>query len=410
MKIDIPSNLQKLAKIFSKKTDLFIVGGYIRDKILGLESEDIDVCGALTVLQLQKLLASTKYTLKDMNKKLGTAKIVCDNEIYEYSTFRNEIYSQNGSHSPVQVEFIRSVKQDSKRRDFTVNCIYYNINKDEILDFYNGLEDIKRKKIRCIEDANLVFANDGLRILRMVRQASQLNFNISTDTLLVAKRLNFKLYDISNQRKLDELLLMLGATKNNKRKPNIKKGLSLFNYLGLWKFYFDDVDFVKYKIVKKLERDQRFIGLLIDLIYSTKPDCISYYLEHLLANLGLPKTKISKDIEVVCGYFDALNMLNNKDYFFRYFTSFEHIAKILEKSSPFVYRKYNFFYKYIIKYKVPIQIKDLKINGNDIKSKCPKIAEKKYKYILTDLLNKVFRAELDNDKDCLINEVKKYEN
>ena len=412
MNFELSNNLTKLAKIFEKKADLYIVGGFVRDKLLSLKTQDIDLCSSLTITQIQSLLNNTKYILKEANKKLGTVKICCEHEVWDYSTFRKETYLNNGSHNPVEVEFIKSVQEDAKRRDFTVNAIYYNINKQEIIDFYNGLNDIKKRRLRCIETPQFVFKNDGERILRMVRQASQLNFSITADTLHVAKKMSNNLCDISNKRKFDELMKILDL-KNRYiifARSHVK-GLRLFNKLGLWKYYFEDVNHVKYSMVKKADNQNRFIGLLIDLVNTKKPDCVSYFLENHLGEkgLGLSKNKIAKDIEVVCGYFDAKNLVNNKDYFFTYFNSFDQISKLLEKSSILVFNKYNFFYKYIVKYKIPVQIKDLKINGNDIKQNYPKIPEKRYKYILTDLLNKVFRAEIDNNKQCLIDEVKTYD-
>jgi len=410
MKINVSENLQKLAKIFGKKTNLYVVGGFVRDQILGLETSDIDVCSSLTVTRVQKMLENTKFCIKDVNKRLGSAKICIEDEVYDYCCFRSETYPDDGSHTPIEVQFVKDIKLDAKRRDFTMNCVYYDITNQKILDFYNGVKDIKRKKIRCVEDPFTVFQNDGLRILRMIRQAGQLNFSVAKDTLACAKRMTFMLEDISAARKTDELTLLL-ESKYKRNKKSFLKGLKLFNRLGIWKYYFENLEYVKYNIVKKVEIQNRFAGLLIDIIGSLNPDCVSYFLENSLGQngLGLSKQKVSKDIEIVCGYFDAYNLLNNKDYFFKYYNSFPQIAKILEKGSSYVYRKYNFFYKYINKYKVPIQIKDLKINGNDIKVNFPKIEEKRYKFILTDLLNKVFRAQLDNNKQCLLAEVKKYE-
>ena len=413
MDFELSSHLEKLAKIFGKKTDLYIVGGFVRDKILGLKTQDIDLCSSLTITQVQTLLKDTNYILKEPNKKTGTVKICCEHEVWDYSTFRKENYLNNGSHTPYEVEFVKTPSEDSKRRDFTVNSIYYNINKKEILDFYNGINDIKKRVIRCIETPYYVLKNDGVRILRMIRQATQLNFTISKDTLHYAKKMCDNLKEISNHRKFDELIKILDL--DNRYiifYKSFVKGLKLFNKLGLWKFYFENVAKIKYKMVKKADRENRFTGLLIDLVNTTKPDCISYYLQNCLMQkgIGLSKNKITKDIEVVCGYFDAKNLLNNKEYFFTYFDSFPRISKLLEKSSLLVFNKYNFFYNYIVKYKVPVRIKDLKINGSDIKQNYPKISEKRYKYILTDLLNKVFRAEIDNNKQCLIDEVKTYDN
>lgn len=405
MKIKISEDLRKLAKIFSRKTDLYVVGGYIRDQILGKITDDIDICSSLEVGAVQKLLSTTKFVVKDVDKKLGSAKICINNEVYDYTTFRTEIYDEGGSHVPSVVTFVKTAEEDAKRRDFSVNCIYYNIQKDEFLDFYNGIKDIKKHKIRCVDAAPDVLCHDGVRLLRLARLCSQLRFWPTLETVSTAKKYNYLLEDVTNTRKMDELMLTLAPKSKQK---NFRRGLKVYNSAGYWKYFFD-VDSIRYNITNKVDCDLRFLGLVIDLVNQVQPDCISYYLEQLFASLGISKQKTAKDIEIVCGYFDALNMLNNKDYFFRYFSSFGQIARILEKSSKYIYRKYNFFYRYIIKYKVPIQIKDLKISGKDIKANYPNISEKKYSFILTDLLNKVFRAEIDNNKDCLLAEVKNYE-
>ena len=410
MKIKVSQNLQKLAKILGKKSDLYVVGGYVRDQLLSLPTGDVDLCGALTVNEIKTLLNKSKFDVKDVSKKLGTAKIICENETYEYSTLRREIYKDDGSHTPETVEFIKDIKEDAKRRDFTANCLYYNINKNEIIDFYGGIKDIKNKKIRCIETPQFVFKNDGVRLLRMIRQASQLRFNISGETYHYAKKMVCKLENISLHRKFEELNLVLDIkNKYNFINPSYMKGLKLFNKLGIWKYYFDDVHHIKYKMIKRVDSKSRFVGLLIDLVNTVKPDCISYYLEQKLNSIGETKNKTTKEIEIVCGFYDALNLQNNKDYFFKYFNYFKYILPILERKAPFIARKYNFFFKYINKYKVPVQIKDLKISGADIKLNYPKIPQKKYNYILADLLNKVFRAEIDNNKECLIAEVKNYD-
>ena len=83
------------------------------------------------------------------------------------------------------------------------------------------------------------------------------------------------------------------------------------------------------------------------------------------------------------------------------------IKNLLEKKSKKIYRKYNFFYNYLINNKVPIRLKDLKINGQDIKEKYPKIKEKYYKVILTELLSRVFDGALKNERDVLLEEVSK---
>ena len=111
-------------------------------------------------------------------------------------------------------------------------------------------------------------------------------------------------------------------------------------------------------------------------------------------------------INVVCGYFDAINQLNNKKYFTKYFDNFVDIGDLLQCKSRRLFLKYIFFYKYIINHKLPITVKDLKITAQDIKKKFPKIQEKTYKKIFENLLSKVFEGELENTTECLLKEIK----
>ena len=114
---------------------------------------------------------------------MGTAIISCGDESYQYSCFRREQYGDGGAHSPVTVEFIKDIREDAKRRDFTVNALYYDISKDEILDFYTGVADIHSKLLRTVETPEEVLSKDGVRILRLFRFQSELGFKIEKNTL-----------------------------------------------------------------------------------------------------------------------------------------------------------------------------------------------------------------------------------
>ncbi len=415
MKLKISENLIKLAKLVSKKASLYIVGGFVRNAYLGIGGTDVDLTSSLTPEELEKLTENTEIKIGNKQKKLGTVIITCGDEQYEHTTFRKDTYLENsGEHTPSKVEFIKDLKQDAKRRDFTINAIYYDILKDEIIDVYGGLSDLKKRMIRTVETPSFVFESDGLRILRMVRFACELNLRIARETFAIAKKMSYRLNDITGSRKFSELELILNSDKRfeiSKKKAYIK-GLKMINLLGVWSFIFQNASKIKINIIKKVKPEERFVGLLIDLINSVKPDCVSYYLKFVLGNesLMLSKSKADSIIEVVSGYFDAINGVSNKKFFFNYFNCFERIDAILQKTNAFKHLKYGFFYNYIIKFKIPIQVKDLKINGNDIKANFPKLPEKKYSIILLDLLDKVFEAKLKNEKEELLKEINKMQN
>lgn len=412
MKDHITPNLLKLAKLFKKKGELYVVGGYVRNALLGIYETDIDLASKLTNDEIKELLFGTKYEIKEISRKLGTIIISLGEEKWEHTTFRREEYPNGGDHIPSKVEFIDDIKEDAKRRDFTVNAIYYNILKDEIVDFYNGVSDVKRKIIRCIETPSYVFKSDGLRILRMVRLASELNFKINGETMLGAYEMRENLCDISGARKLEELNLILNSSKRYKNnKPNSYMfGLQILNVLRLWKYYNSPVLKIKFNLVSKVGYDNKFIALLIDIISSAKyKNDYSELVNQILGKfgLGLTENKIEQFRKLVCGYFDALNKMENKEFFMKYFEDFKVISRLLEMKSKKLYKKYNFFYNYLINNKVAIRIKDLKINGQDLKENFPKIKEKYYNAILTELLSQVFDGKIKNEKETLLGEVAK---
>ena len=411
-KINIPNHLIDLAELLKDKAPLYIVGGYVRNSLLGIGGTDIDLASSITPDELKELLDGTKFILREKSKKLGTLEIlVGDGSCYEYSTFRKEVYqSGSGQHTPISVEFTKDIREDAMRRDFSINAIYYDILKDSFIDIYSGEYDIQKRTIKCIETPEYVFENDGVRILRMIRFACELNFKIDWTTFVIAKKMSYRLRDISNSRKYEELTKILSSPYKYEisKKDAYIKGLRIFNKFSLWSHYGVPKSKVKYYMVKKADKSLRFVGLLIDIVNSANPDCVEYYLDFLLGakGYGIPSKKMANIINIVCGYFDALNKVSNKKYFSKYFNNFAQISELLRVSAKFIHNSYMFFYRYIINHKIPIMVKDLKVDGNDIKKLFPKLPEKKYSKILNDLLSKVFEGELENNKEELIKEIK----
>lgn len=413
MKDHITPNLMKLARLFKKKGDLYIVGGYVRNSLLGIYETDIDLASRLTNDEIKEILFGTKYEVKEKSKKLGTIIISLGEEKWEHSTFRLESYAEGGNHTPVSVQFINDIREDARRRDFTINAIYYDILKDKYYDFYNGLKDIKNHVVRSIELPEIVLRSDGIRILRMIRLASELSFRIHGDTLLTAYEMRENMNDISGARKYEELSLILNSSNRYKiSKPKAHVfGLQMFNLLRLWKYFNSPILKIKIKQVKKVKPENRLIALIIDIISSTwrlranKGELVN----QLLGRQGLcvSENKISIIRHIVCGYFDALDKMDNKQYFIEYFDDFNIIREFLHVKSKFIYQKYNFFYNYLINNKIPIRVKDLKISGKDIKENFFSIKQKYYTPILMQLLSRVYDATLKNEKEILLEEVEK---
>lgn len=404
MLIEVSNKLKKLAKKFP--VELYVVGGYVRNKIMGITDSDIDICSSLLVEEVEKLLSESEYSVKIKSKTLGTALITAKDEEYEYTTLRRDYYPKGGQHTPERVEFISEVEEDAKRRDFTCNALYYDIKNDKILDFYDGIADIQNKVLRTIETPDEVLSHDGVRILRLFRFESELNFKIDKQTLETAYKYKENLRDIAGERVVHEITCILHSSSayDVSKKNAYMKALKHFNRANIWPIFGIDCPRIKYRMVKRVEHKSQ--GFLIDVIDTVKPISISYYLNLILTNsFGLNKKMVDSYIKILSGYYEALNHLENKPYFFKYFDKFPSIYELLYQKSKYLANKYQFFYKYIIAHKLIVSVKDLDISGEDIKKHYPSVSPERYKPILESLLSDIFDGRLSNEKNELLQAV-----
>lgn len=186
----LPSSLLELSEIFkSHNKTLFLVGGYLRDFLLGIYPIDIDICSSVTLPELEELLKTTNFKFEIKNKTFGTALITTKNISFEYTVLRTETYELSGKHSPNCVTFVSDIMSDSKRRDFYVNALYFDISNKQILDPTNcGLVDISKKQIRVIERTPNAFNEDSCRILRLIKYAITKDLKIEEQTFNLAKK------------------------------------------------------------------------------------------------------------------------------------------------------------------------------------------------------------------------------
>lgn len=234
MKMEINKQLEELNKQFKKLgKKLYVVGGYTRDYLLGEKSLDIDICSSMTPTEIKDKIKD--FDVEIYNNKAGSTHISKDGITFEHTTFRIDYYHDNGEHTPYMVEFTDDIYTDSFRRDFSINSIYYDIQSDEFIDFYNGINDIKERKIKTIVSPDYVFGNDGLRLLRMVRFACQLNFSIDEETFNGARRYIYQLADITPKRISDEILKILSY-------DNKFKGIKYLIDLEGFKYIFSGIN------------------------------------------------------------------------------------------------------------------------------------------------------------------------
>lgn len=377
--------------------NFYLVGGWTRNALLGRECEDEDVCSALTLSELEKKLEGSEFSLKNKNKAFGTCKIVCASKSFDYATFRREASFKG--HCPQEVEFISDLEEDATRRDFTINAIYYDIAEEKVIDPFGGIKDLKRKKIRAVSDH--ILNDDGVRILRMLRLAGEYNFSIDSQTLVWAHKNVDNVKDITKSKVTEELEKLFARTTNK----GAVRAVKLYNRLGVWKRVGFEIEHIKPRMIAKC--DDKLMGFIIDVVDAAQPASISYFLYNLLENSGFTKKREGQFINIVSGYYDALNHLKNKQYFFRYFDNFPQIYDVLIKKSKILAQKYQFFYKYIISHKLVIRKSDLKIGEKELKKHFPSMPEKMYDKVLMDALSDVFDGKCANTSEELLRNIGK---
>ncbi len=228
MKIQLEEKVAKF--ISSLGENVYVVGGYVRNALSGYKTSDIDIAGPIPALALN---LPPHTTMSMVNHRMGTAQLVCDGVRYEYTPFRVEVYNPCGEHTPVRVSFTSDLNADAERRDFCCNAIYYDVRKDELIDPLNGIRDVEQKILRGCNKH--VFESDGLRLLRLVRLASELNYKIEGETARSAKAMCANLADITSERKRTELDKILHADTVYDMKNAHYRGLRLLKQLDLWK-------------------------------------------------------------------------------------------------------------------------------------------------------------------------------
>lgn len=183
----------------------YVVGGCVRDSLLGRQPGDWDICTDATPDQTKQIFGDCRQILT--GEKHGTVALVMEGAVYEITTYRVEGTYSDSRH-PDGVRFVPRLREDLARRDFTINAMAYSPGAG-LVDLYGGRADLAAGQIRCVGDPAARFGEDALRILRAVRFASQLDFSLEEATAEAACRLCGTLNRISAERcfaELDKLL------------------------------------------------------------------------------------------------------------------------------------------------------------------------------------------------------------
>ncbi|HTL39382.1 MAG TPA: hypothetical protein VL306_01030 [Methylomirabilota bacterium] len=223
----------------------FWVGGVVRNILLNRESDNLDIATDATPEEVEKVLDQAKVNNKPVGKKFGSILAILDNQKIEITTFRAEGRYSDNRH-PDQVQFIKGYIEDAKRRDFTINALYFDPIKKKLSDPTNGLKDLKAKLLRFVGNPKKRIDEDALRMLRGVRLATQLGFKLEKNSFAAIKTRAKYIQGISGERikaELDKILLS----------DNRAEGIKLLDQIGLLRFILPEIGELK-KVFHKSKR------------------------------------------------------------------------------------------------------------------------------------------------------------
>ena len=195
MKIKMPAQAAKVIQTLEQHGfEAYIVGGCVRDSILGRTPGDWDITTSASPQEVKEIFDHTV----DTGIEHGTVTVLMNHEPYEVTTYRVDGKYED-HRRPNEVHFTKSLREDLLRRDFTINAMAYN-DSEGIIDMYDGMTDLKNQTIRCVGEAKKRFDEDALRILRALRFQAQLGFQIEEKTEEAIKNQAKFLKDISAER------------------------------------------------------------------------------------------------------------------------------------------------------------------------------------------------------------------
>lgn len=446
----ISAELKELSNIFyENKKSLYIVGGYVRDSYLGIQSlirDDIDLCSNVTPKQLRKMLEDTDFVVNPKNEKFGVMEIV-GKRSYEFATFRKEIY-EDESHNPSSIEFINSLEEDARRRDFKINAIYYDIHNGTFIDPLGGLEDLKDKVITTVKVPKIVFNDDPERILRLIRFACSMGLNIPEEEWFYAKQNAFKVKYMSKFRLKNEFEKLLTADQIYPELLYTKdahfRAMLLIGELGIWKDILPAMEDIQNTEVRD-KKGERIYEHVLNCIKNSSPKIRLAVLLHDSAKvktieekrsmfgskefvnviveknlgingLGYPKNIVENVIRTVLGYdfnrFGLASKKSIKQFIFRNRPVIENIIEIktvvYNESSGYGKKSKSAenlrnIYNQMLKENTPFELRDLKINGDDIIKNFPNINIENIDVLLESILEwAVLNPKKNNKKELLL--------
>ena len=408
MRIDIPEGANKVIEgLEAAGYEAYIVGGCVRDSILGREPGDWDITTSARPEQVKEIFRRTV----DTGIEHGTVTVMMGKEGYEVTTYR--IDGEYSDHRrPDQVEFTASLEEDLKRRDFTINAMAYSHSKG-IIDMFGGVQDLNDKVIRAVGVARDRFDEDALRILRAIRFAGQLGFDIERDTRKAMIIQAQYLKDISAERIRVELTKLLVSDHPDKLLEAYVTGITAYILPEFDKmmeqpqnnqYHRYNVGVHSIEAVKNIRADvtMRWAALLHDIgkpsTHTVDENGTDHFYDHQIAGVPLAEAVLRKLLgEVGKDFFPYIIEIKKADM------AAQSDYKLEERQSQLAELEKK--YEEIVADADCVRIKDLKVNGGDLIKlgikPGPQMGE-----ILQKLLDMVIEDPEKNDREYLLDQVK----
>lgn len=298
MRINLPKTVEFIIDtIYENGYEAFIVGGCVRDFILGISPNDYDIATSANPEKILSIFHDFKTITNGI--KHGTVGIIIEDSIYEITTYRIESeYEDN--RRPKEVKFTKNIIEDLKRRDFTINAMAYNY-KVGLIDEFGGIKDVNQNLIRTVGNPDERFNEDGLRIIRAIRFSSKLGFKIEENTLKSIYKNSKLIKNISKERITDEFNKIILSEYTEK--INLLYKTKIFKYLNIY----DNFNQNEYDYLSK--------NLPILTQCNNKIEDRLLLLEYLIANRGI--NNINKQYEQLKDYKSNIqpnNIVNKLKY------------------------------------------------------------------------------------------------
>jgi len=266
--INIPSDILAIKDVFKNNGHkLYVVGGAVRDALLGKQPKDFDLATNALPDRVEQIMTQAGFRTLPTGKAFGVINVFTNQGEYEIATFREDIGSSD-SRRPDSVKFT-NIENDVKRRDLTINALFYDIDTHEVVDLVGGIEDLKNGVVRTVGTPEERFNEDRLRILRAIRFAGRFGSGLDPQ-VDSALRNDASLDGISGERIRDEFIKGIQSAKS------VKHFLSLIDKYGLFDWIFKGLrvnnDFLE-------ERDP--ILVISTLLVGNNPSVVSKQLNNL---------------------------------------------------------------------------------------------------------------------------------